>query len=52
MFVDAGKFRDQGVEVLASFKEATAVDGGEGGAAVVFCGLGDGKAILTSPHPE
>ena len=52
VFVDAPKYRDQGVEVLASFTENLNVDPGEGTAAVVYCKVGEGAAILTSPHPE
>ena len=52
VFVDAPKFSDQGVEVLASFTEELHVDPGEGKAAVVFCRVGQGAAILTSTHPE
>jgi len=52
VFVDAPKFKDRGVEVLASFTDELAVDPGEGQAAVVYCKVGDGAAILTSPHPE
>lgn len=52
VFVDAPKYHDEGVEVLASFTEKVKVDPGEGAAAVVYCKVGNGAAILTSPHPE
>nr|KAK5448604.1 biotin holocarboxylase synthetase [Exophiala xenobiotica] len=52
VFVDAPKFKDQGVEVLASYTEPIAVDPGEGSAAVVYCKVGQGAALLTGPHPE
>ena len=52
VFVDAPKHADQGVEVLASFTETLNVDPGEGTAAVIYCKVGEGAAILTSPHPE
>jgi Uncharacterized conserved protein len=52
VFVDAPKFKDQGVEVLANYSEKLNVDPGEGAAAVVYCKVGDGAAILTGPHPE
>lgn len=52
VFVDAPKYRDKGVEVLASFTEEINVDPGEGAAAVVYCKVGEGGAVLTSPHPE
>lgn len=52
VFVDAEKMRDRGVEVLASYTEELAVESGEGKAAVVYCKIGEGAAILTGPHPE
>ncbi|KAK4547724.1 hypothetical protein LTR36_000682 [Oleoguttula mirabilis] len=55
VFVDAETFRGKGVEVLASYTEALAVESGEGqavAAAVVYCQVGEGAAILTGPHPE
>ncbi|KAK2847627.1 hypothetical protein FQN49_005702 [Arthroderma sp. PD_2] len=51
-FVDAPKYADQGIEVLASYTEKLHVDSGEGQAAVIYCPVGDGAAILTGPHPE
>ncbi|CAZ80073.1 unnamed protein product [Tuber melanosporum] len=52
LFVDADKYADGGVEVLARFeeKEKLSVEGGD--AAVVYCKIGNGGAILTGPHPE
>lgn len=52
VFVDAEKFTEKGVEVLASYTGDLAVQSGEGKAAVVYCKVGDGAAILTGPHPE
>ena len=52
VFVDAAKFREQGVEVLADYTEKVSVDSGEGQAAVVYRKVGDGHVVLTSPHPE
>jgi len=52
VFVDASNFKDSGVEVLADFVEKPQVDSGTGQAAIVYCKVGDGSAILTSPHPE
>ncbi len=52
VFVDAAKHRDRGVEILASYSEKLAVDSGEGAAAVVYCKVGEGAALLTGPHPE
>lgn len=52
VFVDAPTLANKGVEVLASFEEDLNVDSGEGKAAVVFCRVGEGKVVLTGPHPE
>ncbi|KAF2771176.1 biotin holocarboxylase synthetase/biotin-protein ligase [Teratosphaeria nubilosa] len=52
VFVDTEKFKDRGVEILASYVYDLAVDSGEGKAAVVYCKVGDGAALLTGPHPE
>lgn len=52
VFVDAPKFKDNGVEILASFTGELDVDPGEGSASVVYCKVGDGAALLTSTHPE
>ncbi|KAI9874489.1 MAG: biotin holocarboxylase synthetase, partial [Watsoniomyces obsoletus] len=52
VFVDAPKYRDQGVEVLASYTDSLSVDAGEGAAAIVCCKVGKGEALLTGPHPE
>ncbi|KAL9004619.1 MAG: hypothetical protein Q9188_002586 [Gyalolechia gomerana] len=52
VFVDAPKFKDNGVEILASFTEELDIDPGEGSASVVYCKVGDGAALLTSTHPE
>jgi len=52
VFVDAEKFQDRGVEVLASYVDELDVGSGEGNAAVVYCKVGDGAVVLTGPHPE
>lgn len=52
VFVDAEKFQEQGVEVLATFKEELHVEAGKTKAAVVFRKVGEGAALLTGPHPE
>lgn len=52
VFVDAEKYKGRGVEVLASYADELAVDSGEGCAAIVYCKVGDGAAVLTGPHPE
>ena len=52
VFVDAPKYKDEGVEVLASYTEELKVDAGDGTAAVVYCKVGEGAAVLTCPHPE
>lgn len=51
-FVDALRYTDKGVEVLANYNEDLAVDSGEGKAAIVYCKVGKGAALLTGPHPE
>ncbi|KAL1888996.1 biotin holocarboxylase synthetase [Sporothrix stenoceras] len=50
VFVDA-KSADN-VQVLASYPDDIAVDGGKGRAAIIYCTVGEGAAILTGPHPE
>ncbi|KAF4637844.1 hypothetical protein G7Y89_g228 [Cudoniella acicularis] len=52
IFVDAQKYADKGVEVLATYVDPTDVDGGDGSAAAVYCRVGEGGALLTGPHPE
>ncbi|KAL3470175.1 biotin-protein ligase [Aspergillus californicus] len=52
VFVDAPSLADKGVEVLASYSDRLNVNPGTGAAAVVYCSVGDGAAILTGPHPE
>ena len=52
VFVDAPKFKDRGIEVLASFTDRLDVDAGEGSACAVYCKVEDGAALLTSTHPE
>lgn len=52
VFVDAPSYADKGIEVLASYAERLNVNPGSGAAAVVYCPVGDGAAILTGPHPE
>ncbi|KAI1772340.1 class II aaRS and biotin synthetase [Hypoxylon cercidicola] len=41
-----------GVEVLASYANDLDVDGGREKAALVYCKVGQGAAVLTGPHPE
>ncbi|KAI5294377.1 biotin holocarboxylase synthetase [Ascosphaera atra] len=50
IYADAAKLADKGVEVLATYDEKLDVDGGD--AAVVYCKVGDGSAVLMGPHPE
>jgi biotin--protein ligase len=50
VFVDAEKYSGRGVEILAKYTQPLDVDGGS--AAVVYCKIGEGGAILTGPHPE
>ena len=52
VFVDAPKFRDQGVEILASYAESLDIDSGEGTAALIYRKVGEGAIMLTGPHPE
>ena len=52
VFVDAGKHKNCGVEVLASFEKDLDVDGDDGKAAVIYCKVGEGGAVLSGPHPE
>jgi biotin---protein ligase len=52
VFVDAKKFENRGVEILASYTEDLHVDPGEGAAAVVYRKVGEGHVVLTGPHPE
>lgn len=51
VFVDAEKYAERGVQVLARFEEeGLHVEGGN--VAIVYCKVGEGKVILTGPHPE
>ena len=52
VFVDAGKLANKGVEILASYADPLDIEGGDGSAAVVYCKIGEGGALLTGPHPE
>lgn len=53
VFVDAASVKSRKVEVLATYEAETDVDGGEGkAAAVILCTVGNGKAMLSGPHPE
>ena len=50
VFVDADSFKDRGVEVVARYTDKLAVEGGD--AAMVYCKIGEGGALLSGPHPE
>jgi len=52
VFVDAPKFIDRGVEILAHYTEKLNVSSGQGAAAVIYRKIGQGRVILTGPHPE
>lgn len=52
VYVDANKYKHQGVEVLAEYMEKLNVDSGDGAAAIIYRKVGDGQVILTGPHPE
>lgn len=50
VFVDAATV--DGVEILARYTEELDVEPGQGDAAVIYCKVGQGRVILTGPHPE
>lgn len=54
VFVDAASVKGRKVEILATYEEETDVDGGGVGkpAAVILCTVGNGKVLLSGPHPE
>jgi biotin--protein ligase len=54
VFVDADKLAadSNAVQVLAEYAEDLAVESGTAKAAMVYCKVGEGAAILTGPHPE
>ncbi|KAI9683080.1 MAG: biotin holocarboxylase synthetase [Trizodia sp. TS-e1964] len=52
VFVDAEMFKELGVEVLATYTDTLDVETGKGKAAVVYCSVGAGSAVLCGPHPE
>ncbi|KAH6605952.1 hypothetical protein Trco_005105 [Trichoderma cornu-damae] len=52
VFVGVNATGGRKVEVLASYRDDLNVDGGDEKAAVVLCHVGEGKAILSGPHPE
>ncbi|PHH66498.1 hypothetical protein CDD81_6973 [Ophiocordyceps australis] len=52
VFVDAASVTSRKVQILASYHDAIRVDGGDGKAAIVLCHVGEGKVLLTGPHPE
>jgi biotin--protein ligase len=53
VFVDAEKFQNDGVEILASYEDKLDVDPGEGTpAAVVYRRVGEGHTMLTGVHFE
>lgn len=52
VFVDAERFSEKGVEILATYGDQLDVESGEGGAAIVYCKVGEGGALLSGVHPE
>lgn len=52
VFVDAGKFAEKGVEILATYTDSLDCEGGERPAAIVYCKIGEGNVLLTGTHPE
>jgi biotin--protein ligase len=43
---------NKGIEILAEYGDELDVQSGERKAAVVYCKVGEGAAVLTGPHPE
>ena len=52
VFVGTEKVESKGIDVLATFEDKLAVESGGVKAAVVYCKVGEGAAVLTGPHPE
>lgn len=52
VFVGAENMGAKGVEILADYADDIDFSSGNSQAAVVFCKVGQGRAILTGPHPE
>ncbi|KAK6532192.1 biotin holocarboxylase synthetase, variant 2 [Arthrobotrys megalospora] len=52
VFVDADRLTDQGIDVLARYREELDVGTGGGNAAAVGCQVGAGYALLVGTHPE
>lgn len=61
LFVDAEKYKNKGVEVLARYTDTLKVEGSDIGtdgvdskepAAAIYCKVGNGSVILTGVHPE
>jgi biotin--protein ligase len=52
VFVDAEKFRSDGVEVLADYEDKVDLDDGKHKATVVYRPVGKGRVLLTGLHPE
>ncbi|KAH6842717.1 biotin-protein ligase [Chaetomium sp. MPI-CAGE-AT-0009] len=54
VYVDADKLTggSSKVQILAEYADDLAVESGAAKAAIVYCKVGEGAAILTGPHPE
>ena len=54
VFLDADKISASSdkIEILAEYAEKLDVESGDVKAAVVYCKVGEGSAIVTGPHPE
>ena len=52
VFVDAEQMAGVGIEILASYDGDIDLGADSGRAAIVYCKVGKGAAILTGPHPE
>ncbi|KAF3927563.1 hypothetical protein AA313_de0205221 [Arthrobotrys entomopaga] len=51
IFVDAEKFKEQGIEILAKYQDSPELEC-KGDAAAIGCKIGAGYAFLISTHPE
>jgi biotin--protein ligase len=52
VFIDAASYKEDGIEILASYAENLDCESDASKAAVVYCKVGNGAALLTGPHPE
>ncbi|RVD85215.1 uncharacterized protein DFL_003543 [Arthrobotrys flagrans] len=52
VFIDADRFMDQGIDVLARYRDRLDIGEEGGNAAAVGCRIGAGYAVLVGAHPE